>query len=177
MVNEPPQQRVKLTMGGKSPEPPPKITLKFGSSKSNSQAGVSVDNESLKRQQDLVKAGINGQGQAMSTTSFDRQESGSDSGAINGVKHEASHGHSPAFSASQMTNGVTNPTMPPPTHLNPGVQSGSPHPQTAGVNGVAPSSHHSSTTNTSHLRQAGRGKQHDGEQSELLIHSKMLLTH
>ena len=46
-------------MPAKSPEPP-KITLKFGGQKMTSSASMSVDNESLKRQQELVRAGANG---------------------------------------------------------------------------------------------------------------------
>lgn len=48
-------------MSARSPEPR-KITIRFGGQKTNSSAGVSIDNEALKRQQDLVKAGANGQG-------------------------------------------------------------------------------------------------------------------
>ena len=56
-VQEPPQPKVKLRM----PAPdPPKITLKFGSQKVAGSTGVSIDSESLKRQQDLVNAGANG---------------------------------------------------------------------------------------------------------------------
>ena len=46
-------------MPAKSPEPP-KITLKFGGQKATGSASMSVDNESLKRQQELVRAGANG---------------------------------------------------------------------------------------------------------------------
>ena len=46
-------------MPAKSPEPP-KITLKFGGQKAIGSASMSVDNESLKRQQELVRAGANG---------------------------------------------------------------------------------------------------------------------
>ena len=53
-------------MSARSPETNPKITLRFGGQKSAGSAGVSVDSESLKRQQDLVKAGTNGQGAATS---------------------------------------------------------------------------------------------------------------
>ena len=43
----------------KSPEPS-KITLKFGSQKGGATPAMSVDNEALKRQQELVRAGANG---------------------------------------------------------------------------------------------------------------------
>ena len=46
-------------MPAKSPEPP-KITLKFGGQKMTNSASMSIDNESLKRQQELVRAGANG---------------------------------------------------------------------------------------------------------------------
>lgn len=60
MVAEPPQPKVKLRMSARSPESNPKITLRFGQ-KVGGTAGVSIDSEALKRQQDLVKAGANGQ--------------------------------------------------------------------------------------------------------------------
>ncbi|KAL9126219.1 MAG: hypothetical protein Q9217_004699 [Psora testacea] len=169
VVNEPPQPRVKLTMGGKSPEPPPKITLKFGSSKSKGQAGVSVDNESLKRQQDLVRAGVNGQGSSTSKASYDRPGSGSDNGIIaNGIKREASHVESPALGANQM-NGSPNSTMPPPMHLSSAVHSGSPHPQTAGGNGAPSAAHYPCSASVSHLRQP--------DASDALITSLNITTH
>lgn len=70
MVPEPPQQKVKLKLSAaKSPEPTqPKITLRVGGQKSSpaltpsNSARVTVDNEALQRQKDLVKAGANGQG-------------------------------------------------------------------------------------------------------------------
>ncbi|MCJ1468954.1 hypothetical protein MMC07_007584 [Pseudocyphellaria aurata] len=65
-VSEPPQPKVKLRMSAKTPETNPKITLRFGGQKAGGSAGVSVDSEALKRQQDLVKAGANGQGTAAS---------------------------------------------------------------------------------------------------------------
>ena len=43
----------------KSPEPS-KITLKFGGQKGGATPAMSVDNEALKRQQELVRAGANG---------------------------------------------------------------------------------------------------------------------
>lgn len=58
LVQEPPQPKVKLRMP--APDPPPKITLKFGGQRQTGSSGVSVDSESLKRQQDLVNAGANG---------------------------------------------------------------------------------------------------------------------
>ena len=48
-------------MPAKEPDPP-KITLKFGGQRQTGSNGVSVDSESLKRQQQLVNAGANGQG-------------------------------------------------------------------------------------------------------------------
>lgn len=65
-VLEPPQPKVKLRISARSPETNPKITLRFGGQKAGGSAGVSVDSEALKRQQDLVKAGANGQGAAVS---------------------------------------------------------------------------------------------------------------
>ena len=114
MVAEPPQPKVKLRMPAKSPEPP-KITLKFGGSKPSNTGGVSVDNEALRRQQDLVNAGMNGQASiraspkaslegsqhvptangipVLTKTSKERMRSGSaEKPTINGVKTEASMG-------------------------------------------------------------------------------------
>lgn len=51
-------------MSARSPETNPKITLRFGGQKAGGSAGVSVDSDALKRQQDLVKAGANGQAAA-----------------------------------------------------------------------------------------------------------------
>ena len=48
-------------MPAKEPDPP-KITLKFGGQRQIGSNGVSIDNESLKRQQQLVNAGANGHG-------------------------------------------------------------------------------------------------------------------
>lgn len=57
MVDEPPQPRkVKLRMPARSPEPP-KLKLRFGGQKSSGSAGVSIDNEALKRQQEVVRSG------------------------------------------------------------------------------------------------------------------------
>ena len=50
-------------MPAKEPDPP-KITLKFGGQRQTGSSGVSVDSESLKRQQQLVNAGANGHGPA-----------------------------------------------------------------------------------------------------------------
>lgn len=59
MVDEPPQPRkVKLRMPARSPEPP-KLKLRFGGQKSSGPAGVSIDNEALKRQQEVVRSGAN----------------------------------------------------------------------------------------------------------------------
>ncbi|KAL8922178.1 MAG: hypothetical protein Q9172_003680 [Xanthocarpia lactea] len=125
VVSEPPQPKVKLRMPAKSPEPP-KITLKFGSSKPSAASGVSVDNEALKRQQDLVNAGMNGQASirasprvsfegsqnvqiangvhGLQRASQERTSSASaDNPAVNGVKTETSMGQSPALAAVQLS--------------------------------------------------------------------------
>ncbi|KAL8778400.1 MAG: hypothetical protein Q9213_007426 [Squamulea squamosa] len=125
VVSEPPQPKVKLRMPAKSPEPP-KITLKFGTSKASAASGVSVDNEALKRQQDLVNAGMNGQASiragpraplegspnlpaannihSLAKPSEERTSSGSgDRPTVNGVKTESSVGQSPALAAVQLS--------------------------------------------------------------------------
>lgn len=123
VVTEPPQPKVKLRMPAKSPDPP-KITLKFGSSKPSTTAGVSVDNEALKRQQDLVNAGMNGQASiraspknlpggpqnvpvvngisSLSRTSQERRSGSGDKPTINGVKTETSIGQSPALGSASL---------------------------------------------------------------------------
>ena len=163
VVNEPPQPRVKLTMGGKSPEPPPKITLRFGNPKANHSSGVSVDTEALKRQQDLVRAGVNGQGINTASTkpvTTDRPSSGSEHGvASNGIKREISQTHSPAPGPGQV-NGVANAAMPPPSHLNPRVTSGSPMPQPTMTNGATPHVHPISQFNHSFSRPPGKGREY-----------------
>ena len=59
MVDEPPQPRkVKLRMPARSPEPP-KLKLRFGGPKSVGPAGVAIDTEALKRQQEVVRSGAN----------------------------------------------------------------------------------------------------------------------
>ena len=48
-------------MTAKSPDPAPKIKLRFGQKAIHDEgSGVTIDNDALKRQQDLVKAGANG---------------------------------------------------------------------------------------------------------------------
>ncbi|KAL9101567.1 MAG: hypothetical protein Q9163_003196 [Psora crenata] len=171
VVNEPPQPRVKLTIGGKSPDPPLKITLKFGSSKTGAHSGISVDSQSLQRQQDLVNAGANGKGPTTSKASSDRPEGASDNSIVmDGIKREASHGHSPALSAGQV-NGITNSTMPPPMHLGSGVHGGN-SPFQPGPHNNAPSvAHYSNSVHASHLRQAGK------DASDALITNLNLTTH
>lgn len=161
-MNEPPQPRVKLTMGGKSPEPPPKITLKFGNPKPNHSAGVSVDTEALKRQQELVRAGVNGHGIDTASTkqvATDRPSSASEHTVVsNGVKREISQTHSPAPGPSQV-NGAANASMPPPpSHLNPRVTSGSPLPQPTMTNGATPHIHPTTQFSNSFLRPPGKGR-------------------
>lgn len=80
---------MKLRMPARSPEPP-KLKLRFGGQKSGGSIGVTIDNEALKRQQDMVKAGANGQGPATNNATtrlgprnpFGRSQSGSGSTQI-----------------------------------------------------------------------------------------------
>ncbi|KAL8663882.1 MAG: hypothetical protein Q9168_008018 [Polycauliona sp. 1 TL-2023] len=125
VVSEPPAPKVKLRMPAKTPEPP-KLTLKFGSTKPTAASGVSVDGEALRRQQDLVNAGMNGHTPlraatrdptggpqilpaANGTHNLPRpsQERTSKSAAerptVNGLKTESSMGQSPALAAVQMS--------------------------------------------------------------------------
>lgn len=166
-------------MPAKSPEPS-KITLKFGGQKATGTAAMSIDNEALKRQQDLVRAGSDvhrpGSGKLKPySTAFGVysqirlgipafQRGGSDH-AVNGLKAEAANGLSPALNAIQM-NGVNearqspsaaNMHMPPPTNSTGRPPSESPHPQ-ALTNGAGPTSHVTATPFNSRTRQPGKGK-------------------
>lgn len=125
-MSEPPQPKVTLRMPAKEPDPP-KITLKFGTQKINGSTGVSVDGEALKRQQELVNAGANGQISASNSrnhvgnagagataaaaaapslqgSSQERTRSSStEYPAVNGIKTEASQLQSPALGTVQMS--------------------------------------------------------------------------
>ncbi|KAI4217358.1 MAG: hypothetical protein LQ351_000667 [Letrouitia transgressa] len=125
-VSEPPQPKVTLRMPAKEPDPP-KITLKFGNQKINGSTGVSVDGEALKRQQELVNAGANGQISASNSRNHvgnagtgtttaaaaapllqrsphERTRSSStEYPAANGIKTEASQLQSPALGTVQMS--------------------------------------------------------------------------
>ena len=60
-VQEPAQPRVKLRMPVKDPEPIARLKLHVTPKQSHDQVnGFTVDSESLQRQKDMVKAGING---------------------------------------------------------------------------------------------------------------------
>ncbi|KAL9121014.1 MAG: hypothetical protein Q9187_002428 [Circinaria calcarea] len=60
VVSEPPQPKLRIKMSAKSPEP--KIKLRFGQKSAHSEdAVIKVDDSALKRQQELVTAGANGQ--------------------------------------------------------------------------------------------------------------------
>ena len=127
-VAEPPQPKVKLRVSARSPEPNPKITLRFGGQKPGGPPGVSIDNEALQRQQDLVKAGANGRGATVSGIQNPFGGSPAVSGSVkipplhpatqdragsvsseypatsaNGVKSEVSVGQSPALGAVQLS--------------------------------------------------------------------------
>lgn len=138
-----------------------------------------MDNEALKRQQELVRAAANGQtsrpangvirpdvrklatdSAPVSGSSHDsatKERPGHGHEAMNGIKSETSQGHSPALGVAQ-PNGIGPIRMPPPMLSNPRPPSVSPRPQSAGVNGVAPSSHAHTLFANSGLRQPGKGK-------------------
>ena len=178
-VQEPPQPRVKLRMPAKSPEPS-KITLKFGGQKSSGPVAMSVDNEALKRQQDLVRAGANGHtGATLSQphkpspgshsvsgpARLPQERSGSTEHPTNGLKAEATHGQSPALSAIQMNGAneahqspsAANLHMPPPMNLSSRLPSVSPHPQSF-ANGAGLTSHGVATSFNTRFRQPGKGE-------------------
>lgn len=171
----------------KSPEPP-KITLKFGGQKAAGPASISVDNESLKRQQELVRAGANGYapGKGNTTTlpgkvsklSYSRSGSVSNSAlgrqshersessehTMNGMKTEAVPSQSPALNA--IPNGTSETRQSPSAsnlQMPPPVQGSSRLPSgsphpQAAPNAVAPASQASSTPFNSRLRQPGKGE-------------------
>ncbi|KAL8688319.1 MAG: hypothetical protein Q9218_005743 [Villophora microphyllina] len=185
VVAEPPQPKVKLRMPPKSPEPP-KITLKFGASKSGTASGGLVDNAALKRQQGLVNATINAQSSvrgasttstaatqriptatgepSLQRTSAERTRSDSaEKPAINGVKTEHSKGQSPALAAVQLNGSLDarqspNPSMMPPplTSLTPRLPSGSPHPQSYSTNHYSSTSYSSTSQFDASRRQSGK---------------------
>ena len=111
-------------MSAKSPEPPPKITLRFGQKASSDAVttGVAVDNQALKRQQDLVKAGVNGQssttGAVSSTTSglrnpFGGSHAGSGSTPVPTLNQIAQERRSSsAASPPSSSNGIKHETQP-----------------------------------------------------------------
>ena len=170
---------MKLTIGGKSPEPQPKITLKFGNPKPSSSAGVTVDSEALKRQQEVVRAGINGQMPTQATPGrlpSEKSGSGSENGIVmNGIKRETSHSY-PSVSSGGQANGISQPTMAPPLHLTSRIPSGSPHPQSLGVNGSTSSSSYISSTFNSFMRPSGKGEKKEAAIKTQLTFVQMPLT-
>ena len=113
-VAEPSQPKVKLRLPAKTPEPPPKITLRFGQKSAPENAnGVSVDSEALKRQQDLVKAGTSGN---LSIVNGDPSKSpGKDSHSLSlttsqmsGLSQPLQHRRSGSAASPPLTNGVKN---------------------------------------------------------------------
>ena len=62
VVDEPPQPKVKLKMSAPpSTDQASKVTLKLGATKGAGTSGFAVDNEALKRQQQLVNASMTGE--------------------------------------------------------------------------------------------------------------------
>ncbi|KAI4242310.1 MAG: hypothetical protein LQ352_007260 [Teloschistes flavicans] len=193
VVTEPPQPKVKLRMPAKSPEPP-KITLKFGGSKSGATSGGLVDNAALKRQQGLVNATINGQSSfhgdpiaptagaqrlpttngvpTLPKTSIDQTKSDSaEKASLNGVKTEQAMGRSPGLAAVQVNGSLDarqspNPSMMPPplASLTPRLPSGSPHPQTHPTNHYSSTSYSSTSQFDTSRRQSTKGISHVSSQ-------------
>ena len=185
-VTEPIQPKVKLTM--KAAQEPPKITLKFGQ-RSGTTTGVSVDQEALARQQNLVRGAAHGQGANGATQpparnhlsgslppgrgSQERSSAGATEQGVNGIKREASHGHSPALGKMQL-NGVGGPgslAMPPPLNQTPQLSYGSPHPVTANGTAYSVTSHSSVSKNPMHVRADGK------DASDAVITNLNICTH
>lgn len=172
-------------MPPKSPEPP-KITLKFGGPKPSNTAGVSVDNEALRRQQDLVNAGMNGQASiraglrvpaggaqrmavpnglpTLQRASQERTKSdSSEKPAINGVKTESSIGQSPALAAVQLSadrNGSLDARQSPnPSMMPPPLASLTPRPPSGSPHPQSHAGNHYSSTgysSTTHIDSSRR---------------------
>ena len=170
----------------KAAQDPPKITLKFGQ-RQHASAGVSVDQEALTRQQNLVRGAasiqsVNGAPQAPnrnlisgslppSRGSQERPSTGPGDHSVNGIKSEVSHGHSPALGKVQPNGIASTPVMPPP--LNNGAQNSYGSPHLAATNGapygVTP--HHSIAKNPTFLRAEGK------DASDAIITNLNICTH
>lgn len=133
---------LKLKLGGSRPSPSPAPTAEKNSDRGT--PGIVVDNDALKRQQDMVAASTNGRpASAAGRNPFGSStRSGSGGTPIPGLARGASatsppvqtngvkaEGQSPALSAIRPTNTVPM-SMPPPAGVNSRPVSGSPHPQT-----------------------------------------------
>ncbi|KAL8810227.1 MAG: hypothetical protein Q9200_002751 [Gallowayella weberi] len=201
VVAEPPQPKVKLRMPAKSPEPP-KITLKFGGPKPSPAIGVSVDSEALKRQQDLVNAGMNGQASisagpkvqpggsqnvpitngvaALPRTSPQRSSSNSnEKSVVNGVKSESSMGQSPALAAVQSSankTGSLDPRQSPnPSMMPPPLANLTPHPTSGSPHPQSYTSNHYSSSIYSSTSQYDASRRQPGK--EALITNLSISTH
>ncbi|KAL8680353.1 MAG: hypothetical protein Q9186_003474 [Xanthomendoza sp. 1 TL-2023] len=200
-VAEPPQPKVKLRMPAKSPEPP-KITLKFGGPKPSAAVGVSVDSEALKRQQDLVNAGMNGQASIRSgekiqpsgppnvpvtngvsplpSTSPQRTSGNlSEKSGVNGVKTESSMGQSPALAAVQLSAnriGSLDPRQSPnPSMMPPPLASLTPRPPSGSPHPQSYTSNHYSSSGYSSTSQYDASRRQPGK--EALITNLSISTH
>ncbi|KIW04097.1 hypothetical protein, variant [Verruconis gallopava] len=160
-VEQPAQTKIKLNLGAGKAAPAPSIKLKFGSKQSpgtqspaetpateRGTPGITVDNDALQRQKDMVAASVNGarSGSTANRNAFGGSRSGSVSTPIPGVARRASgasppvqtngvkaEDQSPALSAVRPTTAASNSigtaSMPPPAGVNSRPVSGSPHPQ------------------------------------------------
>ena len=121
-------------MPAKEPDPP-KITLKFGGQRQTASNGVSVDSESLKRQQQLVNAGANGQGPIAgnghhliasdpsrraadsqtapgpSSVPIARRSDSAEHPMVNGVKKETAMSQSPTLGAVHLNGDIRRPDV------------------------------------------------------------------
>ncbi|KAL8699238.1 MAG: hypothetical protein Q9201_006120 [Fulgogasparrea decipioides] len=189
VVAEPPQPKVKLRMPAKSPEPP-KITLKFGGPKPTGTAGVSVDSEALKRQQDLVNAGMNGQASnragpkvpaggaqrvpiangASTLQRTSQERTRSDSGerpTINGVKTESSMGQSPALASVQLnadrSGSLDARQSPHPSMMPPPLASLTPRPPSGSPHPQSYATNHYTSTSYSSTSQVESSRRQSGK--------------
>ena len=170
----------------KAAQEPPKITLKFGQ-RQNASTGVNVDQETLTRQQNLVRGattsqGLNNSSQAPNQShipgslpsaqgSQERVSAGPAEQGVNGVKREVSHGHSPALGKVQPNGtGTSTLTMPPPLNH---AQNSYGSPNLAATNGTpyGVTSHHSVPKNPTYQRVEGKNA------SDAIIMNLNICTH
>ena len=153
---------LKLVMkDNKTPDPAHTPHLKLTQPKPPKAAGMSIDNEALKRQQELVSAGMSGQRRAsdLNRAASQGRTNGLEGTAVNGIKRESSHASSPKLAAT-LPNGTHAQPMAPPSTSTPRVASASPRPPAIippAVVAPPPPPTYSSSNFNSQIRATGKG--------------------